>query len=259
MITFSATITGNLRAAMQEEVRRTSVALREAVEKTARDVQGRLRVQAAASGIRGAQNMANAWRVEVFPRNRATRTFRPAAIVYSRMPKVVDAFETGARVTARGGKFLAIPTGFNRVLGRRQSRAQRAAGGMAGVRVTPAQMVAARKQAFIIPSKGRPGVFLWCLRTSEAQSRSRGGRITRRVFAANRTEVGTGRGTILGLRPSAGRAKLLEQGFVAMFILVREVQQKKRLDVASIRREAGNMLAGHVAAEFGRLPRVVGD
>jgi hypothetical protein len=257
-VRFSLAITGNLRAAMQQEVRDTARALRAAVDATGKRVQARLREQVMAAGFKGGgRNVANAWRMRVYPRVPG-RSLRPSAMVWSNMPNVVDAFERGARVTAKGGKYLAIPTGFNRVAGRRQSMAQRAAGGAAGVRVSTAEMVRARGQAFIIRSKGNPRVALWCLRVSEAQRRSRGGRITREVWAANRIQVGTGRGTVAGLRPTAGRALLLERGFVPMFILVREVQHKKRLDVASVRRDAAGMLANAVAAEFSRMPRVVG-
>jgi hypothetical protein len=250
---FGAILSGNLRASMQQEVKDTARALRAAVDTAAKQVQGRLREQARAGGFKdGGRSVANAWRMKVYPRT-AGRSLRPAAIISSNMPNVVDAFERGAKVTAKGGKYLAIPTGFNMPQGRRRSRA----GGQAS-RVSTADMVRAKGQAFILRSKSNPRVALWCLRTSEAQSRSRSGRITRQVIAANRMQVGTGRGTVAGLRPNAGRAQLLKQGFVPMFILVREVQHKKRLDVAGVRRDAAGMLASAVAAEFARMPAVVG-
>jgi hypothetical protein len=248
-VKFTTVITGNLRAAMQEEIKRTAGALRAAVQATGADVQSRLRAQVQSAGLRGGQKIANAWRVKVFPASPSSRTFRPSVLIFSRMPDVVDSFERGARITAKGGKFLAIPTGFNRQGGRNGNKP----------RVTTAQMVAARKQAFVIRSKSNSRVSLWCLRTSEAQSRSRGGRVTRQVIAANTTRVGTGRGTIAGLTPTAGRAQLLKQGFVPMFVLLREVQQRKRLDVAGVRREAAGVLASNIATEFSKLPHTIGE
>jgi hypothetical protein len=201
------------------------------------------------AGFKGGQKIANAWRVKVFPASPSSRTFRPSVLVFSRMPDLVDSFERGARITAMGGKFLAIPTGFNRQGGRNGNRP----------RVTTAQMVALRKQAFVIRSKSNPRVSLWCLRTSEAQSRSRSGRITRQVIGGNTARVGTGRGTIAGMKPTAGRAQLLKQGFVPMFVLLREVQQRKRLDIAGVRRDAAGVLARNIATEFAKLPKVIGE
>ena len=55
---------------------------------------------------------------QVFPR--AGQSLRPAGLVWTKVPNVIDAFERGALIRAEGGrKFLAIPTGFNAARGHR--------------------------------------------------------------------------------------------------------------------------------------------
>ena len=81
-----------------------------------------------------ARGIANAWRAQVFPRTGVS--LRAAGLVWTKTPLVIDAFERGALIRAKGGqKFLAIPTGFNAARGWRGR-------GDKGLRVTPAQMVA---------------------------------------------------------------------------------------------------------------------
>lgn len=255
----TAALTGNLRETFRREGRLLSAALRAAVETTGKDLQGRLRAQAEGAQLRGGgRQMANAWRLKLYPAARARETFRPGGIIYSRMPKVVDAFETGARVTARGGKFLAIPTGYNRVAGRRQSRTERGGGQASGVRVTPAQMKAAKGQSFIIRSKKNPRVWLWCLRVRGTSVTGRTGRVRQSLSVLGNVPVATGRGTVAGQRAALGRATVLKQGFVPMFLLMREVQHRKRLDVANVRREAASVLAQNIAMEFSKLPPQAG-
>jgi hypothetical protein len=177
----------------------------------------------------------------VFPRT--GQSLRPAGLVFTKVPKVIDAFERGALIRAKGGrKFLAIPTGFNAARGRRGR-------GEKGMRVTPAQMVASG-QAFLRPFKSGRG-FVWCLplRAGEQTGRRRH---RLRLIAGGVTEVGTAhrRGR------EAWARGLLARGMVPMFLLLPQVKLTKRLDVKGaaergLRRLPGRFVAAW-AAEAGR-------
>lgn len=247
MTLLRATIPGNLKSAMQAEVRKVSGALRRAVATTGAQVQGELRAQARGAGFKdGGRSVANSWRLKLYPPpGVAPTTFKPAALVYSRMPQVVDAFDRGATITAKGGKYLAFPTGFNATAGRRNASRR------GGLRVTPAQMIQAsrRNEAFVLPLDGRPGRALWCLKVAGAYGTTKRTRRRLRLFVGTSTEVVTGK--VKGLQQR--RRDVLKQGFVPMFFLMRSVSLRKRLDVGSVRARAARLYAGHAVAELGRL------
>ena len=233
----------SVRATMDEEIIAIAAALRRAVERTGRQVQQELRAQARAGGFKdGGRAIANAWRLRVYPdAGTAPRTWRPAALVYSNAPDIVDAFDKGVPIVAKGKHWLAFPTSWNALRGRRGASAR------GGVRVTPAQMIAARGDAFVIRAKSNPAVRLWCLRVREARGLSRRGRNRIRLWAGP-AEVLTGnrRG-----RQQAAR-DLLDKGFVPMFLLMKRVSLRKRLDIAAVRASAAGLLAGNVVAELRR-------
>ena len=241
----TAAVRGNLRAAMEAEIRDTARAMRRAVERAGREVQGELRAQARSASFRdNGRALANSWRLSVYPKpGAAPTTLRPAAVVWSNAPKLARAFDEGAVINAKGGRYLAFPTGYNATGGRRNASSR------GGLRVTPEQMRAARKEAFVIRSS-TPGVMLWCLRVRGAsgigvRGRARRGRL--RLFVGPNAEVLTGRRK--GQRQRA--REILSQGFVPMFFLMRRVTLRKRLDVAAVRRRAAGILARSMAAELG--------
>jgi hypothetical protein len=177
-----------------------------------------------AFGARG-RGIANAWRARMFPQ--AGESLGAAGIVWTKVPSIIDAFERGATIRARGGRFLAIPTGFNAAGGRRGAKP----------RVTAQQMVVSR-QAFLRPFRSGRG-FVWCLPVRQGE---RVGRRRAPLIAGGLAAVATAR-----RRGAAGwQAALLEQGFVPMLLLVPQVQLAKRLDVRG---------AGHRA--LARLPAAV--
>jgi len=151
-----ATIRGDLRAAMEAEIRDVARAMRRGVERAGREVQAELRAQARGADFSDkGRALANSWRLKLYPPpGAAPRSFRPAALVYSNAPKLVEAFDKGIPIAAKGGRYLAFPTGYNAMRGRRGASSR------GGLRVTPAEMKAARGEAFIIRSKSNPAVRL---------------------------------------------------------------------------------------------------
>ena len=87
-----AAVFGRLKPAMQAEMRAVAGALRRAVVTTGGEVQSELRAQASSAGFKdGGRSIANAWRLNLYPAGGvAPTTFKPAALVWSRMPTVVD-------------------------------------------------------------------------------------------------------------------------------------------------------------------------
>lgn len=221
-----AAVVGDLRSRLQAEVRAGERAATRAVREETEGLKRELRGQAAAAfGAKG-RGIANAWRSAVYPRSGVS--LRPAGLVWTKTPVVVDAFERGALVRAKGARYLAVPTGFNAARGRRGR-------GGKGMRVTPAQMLASG-QAFLRPLRSGRG-FVWCLPLYGATSLGSGRRPRRRtlLFAGGIAEVGTanrkGR--------EAWARDMLRKGMVPMFLLLPQVKLTKRLDVAGAAQRAG--------------------
>jgi hypothetical protein len=235
-----ATVTGNLGKALDQELVRVSAAMKRAVATAGQQAQAALRAQARGAGFKdGGRAMANAWRLEVFPRpGIGKRTLRPAALVYSKMPSVAAAFDKGATITAKRRKYLAFPTGYNAIGGRRN------AGRRGGLRVTPQQMMAAgrRGEAFVLPSQVNPGVRLWCLRITQENRTRRG----IKLFVSRGVEVATGR--VKGLQQK--RREILKRGFVPMFFLLRTVSLRKRLSIDQVRAQAPRWFAAAAVREL---------
>jgi Family of unknown function (DUF6441) len=219
-------VIGDVRRLLQAEVRAgeraATRAVREETDALKRELRGQV---AAAFGTKG-RGIASAWRSAIYPRFGVS--LRPAGLVWSKTPVIVDAFERGALIRAKGSKFLAIPTGFN------AARGHRGRGGK-GLRVTPSQM-AASGQAFLRPFRSGRG-YVWCLPLRGATSLGNGRRPRRRtlLFAGGIAEVGTanrkGR--------EAWARDMLRKGMVPMFILLPQVKLTKRLDVAGAAARAG--------------------
>jgi Family of unknown function (DUF6441) len=215
-------VVGDLRGMLAAEVRAGERAATQAVRAETDALKRELRDQVVtAFGAKG-RGIANAWRSQVFPRSGVS--LRAAGLVWTKVPNVIDAFERGALIRARGGRYLAVPTGFNAARGRRGR-------GDKGLRVTPAQMVDSG-QGFLRPFRAGRG-FVWCLPLREGAQTGR--RRRTRLIAGGVAEVGTanrkGR--------EAWARGLLEQGMVPMFLLLPQVQLAKRLDVKGAADRAG--------------------
>ncbi len=158
--------------------------------------------------------------------------------MFSRVPEIIDAYTQARTIRGRRGQRLAIPTGWNSPRGRRGR-------GEAGVRITTAQM-AANPSAFVVRARARPDVLLWCLPVAQGEARvSSRGRRSRALVAGGTVEVATGRD-----RGRLRRRDALKQGFVPMFILLREVRLARRIDLDGPIRATSAAIPGRITAAW---------
>lgn len=235
----AAQILGGVQRVLEAEVKAGERAVTRAIKAETAEAQRQMRAQTAAGfGARG-RSLVNAWRARTFPPS--GDSLRAAGLVWTKAPLIMDAAEKGRPIRVKNSRYLAWPTGFNAVRGRRN------AAGRGGVRVTPEQMMNPSFGAFVIPVKARPRLKLWCLPTRQAQriGRTRGARRTL-LFVGDATEVATGnrRGR------AAFVAGLAQQGFVPMYFLATGVPARKRIDLARVQREASQRLPGRIVAEW---------
>ena len=224
-------VEGDLVVTMENWKQQLKVAVTDSIDEVAEEARQKLKAQADSAGL---GKVARTFKKKRYP---SKPSLGAAAVVYSKAPEIVAAFDAGVTIVPKAGRYLAIPTGFNRQSGRRQSRGQRGQGKWTGVRVTPEEMVASG-MAFVRPrGNGQPGL-IWFLKVSRAQRRSKAGRVSDLAYAGGLVQVGGGR---------RARVKAaLEAGAVPMFVLLPRVRLEKKLSVARVAHEAST-----------RLPRVL--
>ena len=69
-----------------------------------RGLKTELRRQVASAGL--GQRLANSWRDRHYPNQRLDA----ASLVYTKAPQIIRAFDEGALIRSKRGRFLAIPT-----------------------------------------------------------------------------------------------------------------------------------------------------
>lgn len=112
---------GDLIKALGEESQSIQGKLTTAAGTAGLRLQSRLRAETR-SRLRGnAQGISNAWRIDLYPGSRKGRrgqgtilpgqtSASPAAVVWSKAPKVIAAFDDAVPIRARNGRMLAIPS-----------------------------------------------------------------------------------------------------------------------------------------------------
>jgi len=194
------------------------------------DLKNTLRAQVRANFV--SRSLPTTWQQLDFPKR--GQSLRAAGRVFSRVPMIVDAYTQARTIRGKRGQRLAIPTGWNSARGRRGRGEQ-------GLRITTAQM-AANPTAFVVRAKARRDVLLWCLPVAQGEARvSARGRRTRALVAGGAVSVATCKD-----RGRLRRKEALKQGFVPMFILLREVRLAKRID-----------LDGPIRATSAAIPRKI--
>lgn len=203
-----------LARSKSEAAERVTAATRKAGERL-RDA---LRQQVLAAGL--GQDLAKAWRVQHFPSRAGAASLHPAALVYSKAIALHRAFESGAAVTARGGRYLAIPLPEAVRRGLDRAMVDRKGGALSGA-ARPrrfAQTAAAAKAVGTLrPVKLANGNMLLVADDPAAATAQR----PRRVAGATRPATA-----------AQGRS-------VALFLLVKQVRVKDALDFAGASKAAG--------------------
>jgi hypothetical protein len=157
--------------------------------------------------------LANTWRTRVYPLR--GESWHPTVHVWSNAPMLAAAHADGGTIVPKAGKFLAIPT--------------ENVGHKGGRRRTPLDIESEFNQDLVIKPTRNPNVFLALIRAVRARS----GRGIRRASAR---------------RQDQGRAEQL----VPMFILVRQVTLKPRLNWRGLEGSLGPVFAEYLADEINR-------
>jgi hypothetical protein len=157
--------------------------------------------------------LANTWRTRVYPLR--GESWHPAVQVWSNAPMLAAAHADGGTIVPKAGKFLAIPTENVRSKG--------------GRRRTPLDIESEFNQDLVIKPTRHPNVFLALVRAVRARS----GRGLRRASARRRAQ---------------GRAEQL----VPMFILVRQVTLKPRLNWRALEGSLGPVFTEYLADDINR-------
>lgn len=216
--------TDGLTAGLEADLARgVTLAMREAGAALQQDL--RAETDAAFKG----NKLAKTWRLKVYPE--ASDSAAAAAWVWTKAPKIVDAFDRGATIRARGGKWLAIPTenagkygqrrdantGFGHIFGRRNAADQRTV-----ERVTPGgfERRTGMKLRFVYDGSGRRAFLV--------------------VDKARRLASGVA----APYRPKGRGSKLYgpEGHTLVVFILVPQVTLTKRLDLDAAAQRAANRI-----------------
>ncbi|WP_316979967.1 DUF6441 family protein [Shumkonia mesophila] len=210
-----AAIAGDLRKIMREEIEGARKAVVAGLRQAGTELRDNLKSHTQEAGL-GA--LGRAWAVKVY---RGRSAFSSAALVYPKgrgARAALWALEHGETIRPVNGRYLAIPTQFNRRLGRRGGR----------VIYRPAEL----KDSFV--ARGPGGDLLLFARLQHAQRKTQGGTI-RELAAVNTHILGSGR--------ARRTRELLRHGVVPMFILKPQVRIEKRLDIAGVAARAADRAA----------------
>jgi Family of unknown function (DUF6441) len=189
-------IAPSLQADVHAELRDFDRAVAAGTRKAGRGLRTELRRQVTSAGL--GQRLANSWRDNHYP----NRKLDAASLVYTKAPQIIRAFDDGAVIRSRRGRFLAIPT----------ENAPRK--GTDGRRFSPGTFPEHRFGPLrFVPRQSGPS-FL--------------------VADGLRASFSRKTGELRGFRRATDRARRSGQGLttVVMFLLVPQAKLRKRLDVA---------------------------
>jgi hypothetical protein len=192
----TATIIRSVEADMQAELRGLERAVAAGTRSAGQSLKTELRRQVTSAGL--GQRLANSWRDRHYPNQRLDA----ASLVYTKAPQIVRAFDEGAVIRSRRGRFLAIPT----------ENAPRK--GADGRRISPSTFPEHRFGPLrFVPRQSGPSLL---------------------VVDGLRASFSRKSGELRGFRRATNRARDRGDGLttVVMFLLLPQVKLPKRLDVA---------------------------
>jgi len=193
-----ARATRSLQSDIQAELRDIERTVAAGAREAGRGLRTELRRQVASAGL--GQRLANSWRDRHYP----NRKLDAASLVYTKAPQIIRAFDEGAVIRSRRGRFLAIPTGN---VPRK---------GTDGGRIKPSTFPEHRFGPLrFVPRQSGPSLL---------------------VVDGLRASFSRKTGELRGFRRATDRARRSGQGLttVVMFLLVPQVKLRKRLDVARV-------------------------
>lgn len=193
----AAALVGELKAEMAAEISSAERAVTGGITAGANGLKAELRGQVTGSGL--GERLAKTWRSQTYPKGEPSTN--AAALVWTKAPKLVDAFDRGALIRSKDGFFLAIPTAA--------AGTQRASGFTP--RLTPGiwERRTGMRLRFVY-RRGRPSLLV-----------ADGTRVNSRGAAVSNA----------GRRKGASYTRLQGAATSVIFILLPQVRLKKRLDV----------------------------
>src|ERR687892_1322016 len=192
----AATIARSLQAEMHADLRGIERAVANGTRDAGRGLRTELRRQVASAGL--GQRLANSWRDKHY----LNQKLDAASLVYTKAPQIIRAFDEGAVIRSRRGRFLAIPT---------ESAPRK---GTDGRRIKPSTFPEHRFGPLrFVPRPSGPSLL---------------------VVDGVRASFSRKTGELRGFRRATDRARQRGDGLttVVMFLLVPQVKLRKRLDVA---------------------------
>src|SRR5918993_4697475 len=99
-----ATIARSLQSDMQAELRAIEHAVATGTRDAGRGLKTELRRQVTSAAL--GQRLANSWRDKHYPNQKLDA----ASLVYTKAPQIIRAFDEGALIRSKRGRFLAIST-----------------------------------------------------------------------------------------------------------------------------------------------------
>jgi hypothetical protein len=192
----AAALTRSIQADFEAELHGIERAVATGTRDAGRGLRTELRRQVASAGL--GQRLANSWRDRHYPNQRLDA----ASLVYTKAPQIIRAFDQGAVVRSKRGRFLAIPT----------ENAPRK--GTDGKRIRPSTFPEHRFGPLrFVPRRSGPSLL---------------------VVDGLRASFGRQTGQLRGFRRATDRARARGDGLttVVMFVLVPQVKLRKRLEVA---------------------------
>jgi len=215
-------IKGDLQKIFDDEKKLTRAAVEAATKAQTAETKPDLRAITAPVLGRG---VSNAWR-DRFYRNKGDAN--PAGFIYSKAPAIVKAFSADTVIVPKHGRFLAVPTMFNRY-GRGTSSRK--------IWMTPEDM-AKSGEAFTRPRKGGPG-FLWFIPLRfNGKTGAIGLEGVKRYVKAHgggyrKIEITAGKAIMKPHRRDLANRYFVNSA-VPMFTLVPDVRLKKKIDLDAV-------------------------
>ena len=213
-----AAILGDLKQILDAEQHDLAGRLTDAMADAGLALRDALRAQVRSARLGG--GVEKSWNFKVYPRP-PRESLGPAALVYTKAPKIVTAFDEGAIVKSAKGFFLAIPT---------EAAPKK---GIGGKRISPSNWPGGRfgKLRLVF---GRRGFGMLVADVALGTARS--------MVGQNRRPIGQGG------RWRASARKIGEgKATVVMFFLVPQVKMPKLLNVAAAEKLAESELYSRVA------------